>query len=111
MYKLSTVLYTFGSNGRVSYSPEPVTERFTMRENKLNPHVKSIVCLQNAAFFIDPHHVYLKEGYNKTCEETVAQINHYFTKSRDEFILKIARGRADIVKKRQFTELSTNVRY
>jgi hypothetical protein len=35
--------YLFGDNNLKEYKAEPVTQRFTMRQNKLNQHIKTII--------------------------------------------------------------------
>lgn len=106
----------FGSNNLISYSSEPVTCRFTKCEEKANRHVKTISrCQDIQNMWI--HYVHLKPGFiQKDCHQhnlggkspfnyhpntlDVAYINHYFTKSKDEWTIKRKRGRADTVDKR-----------
>ena len=47
----------------------------------------------------------LNEGpYNKNGNDNIAQINHYFCKTKDEFINKIEKGRADNGKFRDISD-------
>ena len=107
---LSLNWYLFGSSGHRSYSPEPVTKRFRRRGKVLNHHVKSIVCLHDAAGFDNPHfpallawawqrdasgHIFAG-AHNHRGNADVAVIHHYFTKSKEEFLKKRARGMADM---------------
>lgn len=102
----------FGDNGRETYSPEPVTFRFTKRED-LNESktvfIKSIVCTSCIDLYIDWHIPKLKKGSMKTTNgellnkrETelkvidVVQLNHYFCKTKEEFKLKRIRGEVGV---------------
>jgi hypothetical protein len=93
----------FGSSGHLTYSPEPVRERFTHRRRILRK-VKSIVRMQDCNFMITPHsfcvrgfvideHFFQrckqhKEGriYPQDCGWTsdILKLNHYITKSKEE---------------------------
>lgn len=98
----------FGDSGQKISSPEPVTFRFT-RSERPDPQkqidVKSIVCSACIDNFQDNFHAPdLKQGIirntsgaivkgKKTSQVTdVAQINHYFCKSFEEFQLRKIRG-------------------
>jgi hypothetical protein len=108
----------FGSSGKKEYRPEPVTERFQMRQRGLNAHIKSIVKIEDTMTMDHPHFPCLKGGhqqldtngrafsgpFNERGTEDVACIHHYFLKSKREFREKVARGRADISIKRAFEE-------
>ena len=103
----------FGSNGHEKYSPELVTERFTRRApddyNHHKSNVKLIVNPRHVDYFIGPHSAQFRMGcsnYDENFEEVLdvknsknpmkqIQINHYYTKSMEEFIQKRNRGRAD----------------
>ena len=104
----------FGSSGATEFSPRPVMERFTRAgtaEAAVNRHVKSLfrpkcvdqihmhapslasgraVLANGAPLEMEPH------GVAKTVDWSVAQINHYFCKSRAEYERKRARGRASL---------------
>src|SRR5262249_42884901 len=101
----------FGASGNEQAAPDPVIERFTFRRADdfgAHVHIKSIVrmnCVISAG--PDPHHFQVRGG---TCSESGEQvngpfsshpshrllrINHYHTKSRQEFIQRIALGKAD----------------
>jgi hypothetical protein len=102
----------FGNNGHETYSPEPVTSRFTKREDlSKSPtvFVKSIVTTACIDTYIDWHIPQLKQGHMKTTDgdnvtkrEThtkpidVVQLNHYFCKSKEEFKLKRVRGEVGV---------------
>jgi hypothetical protein len=102
--------YLFGSSGHVSYSPEPVLKRFQRRDASPNRHVKCIVCLADMSDIHNPHFPQLESGkpqrdtngkqfsgpFNDQGPTDVAVLHHYFTKSREEFEKKRARGRADV---------------
>ena len=102
----------FGSNGREKYQPIDVIERFTRREKDSPGHsnlVKTIVNPRRILYMPDPHnaqYMIYSEGcdeafryirganspYN-TCDKI--QLNHYYTKSVEEYFEKYSRGRAD----------------
>jgi hypothetical protein len=102
----------FGDNGHERYSPEPVTTRFTKREDlekSRTVFVKSIACTTCVEKYIDWHIPTLKKGSMKTTNgdtilsrETatkpidVVQLNHYFCKSKDEFQVKRIRGEVGV---------------
>lgn len=99
----------FGSNGKEIYEPFPVLQRFTKRQAGVNEHVKWIVCMNDLSHMVSPHHGVLHYGNARDCHENIVRgpynpngsdaiacIHHYFTKSRQEFMYKCSRGRADI---------------
>ncbi len=101
-------------SGHEHYSPEPVIERFTKRpyaqdpaSDLVNAHIKSIVWMGqgvgtagNTHFFQTTHGMcnengVLFDGPFSSHSSSILRINHYFTKSRDEWRIRAARGRAD----------------
>lgn len=96
----------FGDNGYdevdVEYS---VIKRFTKRGLMSDPHIKTIVKLDKCDYFHVHHHIgKCVDSNRKRIDNTpfnyngpidVIQINHYFTKTKKEFIKKVNRGRAD----------------
>lgn len=116
----------FGHNNHEKKPTGLVTENYTRREQKQNIHIKSIVNPRKALAAANPHYMVLRKGaryvdvkhnpitsaFNEHDTLDVAQINHYFTKSTEEFVQKAQRGRADTGEKRnvaiefeQFKEL------
>ena len=109
----------FGTNHHTHYESEPVTKRFTRCATELDKHIKSIIQLRYALFFYtDPHYMTVRSG--TTCDTSyeritgpfhpsgkadIAYIHHYYSKSEQEFLEKIERGRADTVEKRSLSEL------
>jgi len=101
----------FGDNG-ISEFPEGTTgvlERFTKRQIGCENTIKSIVKMSpgiSPGYFVNPHFYYYDgispeglrtEGpYNQRGDTEIAQINHYFSKTRDEYRKKIDRGRSDL---------------
>jgi hypothetical protein len=104
----------FGSSGATEFSPRPVMERFRRAAavtSPLNRHVKSLfrpecvdqihmhapslakgraVLANGAPLEMEPH------GVAAQVDWSVAQINHYFCKSREEYARKRERGRASL---------------
>lgn len=113
----------FGTSGLEGPTTDLVTEKFTWRLPDANPvhlHIKSIVQPKRvAAIGHNPHNFRFKEGSGCVNERLfpipdqspftvfsneLAQINHYFTKSRQEYLDKIGRGRADTGQRHQAAE-------
>lgn len=105
----------FGSSGHVASSPQPVVARFTLAtpsQFPANKHVKAITRRSDVgsptihAPFIASGVAVLDDGLPVTLasqgiadriSHARAQLNHYVTKSREEFEAKIARGRGAVV--------------
>lgn len=101
----------FGASGHEQHASAPVIERFTFRRaDDFGPHVhiKSIVRMDRViSAGPDPHHFQVQGGTWSESGEQVSgpftsrpshrllRINHYHTKSRQEFIQRIALGKAD----------------
>ena len=110
----------FGASGQEQPAPDPVIERFMFRradEFGPNLHIKSIVRMDRViSAGSDPHQFNVHGG---TCSESgelirgpftsrpchrLLRVNHYHTKSRQEFIQRIALGKADGAPRRSPTE-------
>ena|ERR1700733_7101669 len=101
----------FGASGKERQSKGPVIERFTLRPTDNfgpNRHIKSIVRMDRVEWAgDDPHYFPVTGGTFSESGREIAgplssrpsyswlRINHYITKSREEFLRRIARGRAD----------------
>jgi hypothetical protein len=100
----------FGSSGKEEYEDIPVIERFTWRcdvSNPVNNHVKSILWMdQTIGMAGDIHTFHTDHGtFNEhgavigsafsAHSSEILRINHYYTKSRQEWHAKVMRGRAD----------------
>lgn len=119
----------YGDGDNIKYDPRPVMKRFTNifepeRETPnsimMYDHVKSIVRCDvdpGAIVFRDPHTPYYpflyvvnNEGeripntFNIRATYKLAQINHYYTKSLEEFLSRYKRGRADIIDDRNIDD-------
>ncbi|WP_281165140.1 glycosyltransferase family 2 protein [Liquorilactobacillus sicerae] len=104
----------FGSSHLEKKPVGLVTDNFVYRAEKnfkKNHHIKSIVLTQRTAGFINnPHSAFYLPGCHAVDERgkeidgplsenvntDIIRINHYFTKSKEEFLMKKARGRATI---------------
>jgi hypothetical protein len=94
-----------------------VLKRFTMREIAVNQHVKSIVKLTPKLImdvhnplnipFINTHKKWFSGPFNYNLSDSIAQLNHYFCKTKEEFIKKCDRGRADTNYKRMIAEFES----
>ena len=100
----------FGAGGHETYSPEPVIERFTQHlavSNPVNRHIKSVIWMdQEVKTGSDPHFFNVEHGtWNENGEHVdgpfsphtsdTLRINHYHTKSREEWNRRIALGKPD----------------
>lgn len=97
----------FGDSGL----PEPngdysVMKRFTKRQRGVNIHIKSIVNLKTSDIQMqNPHYtntgsfapdgIMIIGAFNYTGNDEIVQLNHYFCKTRPEFLEKVNRGRAN----------------
>lgn len=111
----------YGSSGHKTKPEGLIIENYTYRSNDdfdPNRHIKSIVNPRKVKSCANPHFfIYTDSNYAVTENKEKIdgpfsaknsmgkiRINHYFTRSKDEFIKKIERGRADNEKKRPLTE-------
>lgn len=97
----------FGDNNHqtINNNDYSVINRFTKRDNSINPHIKTICNLSYSPFFYCPHNSNLSwvdtnnkigsGSFNENGPTNVVQLNHYFTKTLPEFKNKISRGRSD----------------
>jgi hypothetical protein len=102
----------YGSSGKEKQESGLVMERFVRRGDNMhwgNAHIKTICNPRMVKFYISPHFPQYKLGaftinengkrlyawYNHLHTEwSILRINHYYCKSREEYIKKRARGKA-----------------
>jgi predicted HAD superfamily phosphohydrolase YqeG len=112
---INWVLFGNNNHTKVIGNNYSVLDRFTKRQKNINQHIKTFLKLKNKNVkMVDPHHpnvtIYdtnlteVKSALNPRGVIDVVQINHYFCKTEEEFMLKINRGRADILEKRNFND-------
>lgn len=108
----------FGSSGEMQKRPVPVCKRFIMaskEQNSVNCHVKCIA-VPELVERLNTHRPFLLEtgvlvdefgkeitdprGLHSSISYDILRINHYYTKSREEWTAKVARGKADHPRKR-----------
>jgi hypothetical protein len=97
----------FGDNNLHGVTNEnySVLERFISRQSSVNPHIKTILKPSMMYKMSGPHHQNLTwvdtsfnintGPHNERPIDNIAQLNHYFVKTKEEFTEKINRGRAD----------------
>ena len=95
----------FGNNNQTTVDGEySVIKRFTKRQKDVNQHVKCIIKLSPLiymdihdpnTFWVDTHKRINRGSFTKLHTDDIAQLNHYFCKTQEEFQLKCDRGRAD----------------
>ena len=95
----------FGDNNQKEINNYSVINRFTKRQTQPNEHIKSLVNLKTVITMLVHNHVgpcvdtnrkrIDNTPFNPNGPIDVAQINHYFVKTKEEFIQKINKGRAD----------------
>lgn len=103
----------FGDNGlkTIENNEYSVIKRFTMRQKETNIHIKSFMNLKvSDNFVMNVHNPNIRISnlnfelfsgpFCSDCPTDLAQINHYFCKTYDEFKKKIDRGRSDMPNKR-----------
>ncbi|MBR2518667.1 MAG: glycosyltransferase family 92 protein [Selenomonadaceae bacterium] len=101
----------FGSNGHETADlTRGVLERFTRRalnDSDKNEHIKTVANPRTINFSIYPHHANYFEGLhavnengkivsahlNRPVTADKIALNHYYTKSREEFLRKVNKGR------------------
>ncbi len=122
----------FGSNGHIEKTGS-IIQSYTRRSLKSydrNKHIKSIVQPRFVIKVLTPHDFEYKKGKHAVNENFVTiigpfskhssnkiQVNHYFTRSKTDFIQKKERGRADTseaihqrtMENFQFAEKSSNI--
>lgn len=104
----------FGSSGHTTYTTEPITSRFTKYGKGGDKHIKTICDVRLSKGFVNPHCVHLAKGYTKSTNGDiivgpfnykpcfdVIQINHYKSKTLEEYKIIRIRGRADKLKNEQ----------
>ena len=100
----------YGSNHQdtADYS-KGVIERFTLREESVNKHIKTIANPRKINYFCNPHFsIYFSScfsvneqgenfdgAFNEYASDEKIVINHYYMKSREEYLKKVQRGVAD----------------
>lgn len=105
----------YGDNDQIYKDDRPVMERFSNpiidKYNEYNKFIKSIIQTKNKIYFNNPHYcvsdLECKTPTGNKCngslsyiepsdyENDYAIINHYYTKSAEEFIDKMIKGSAD----------------
>ena len=95
----------FGDNGHKKVIDDEfgVIKRFTKRGIKVNPHIKTILNLSTFCQMAvhSPSNISIVDTNKRTIsgptnfdgDDNIAQINHYFCKTEDEFEIKSKRGR------------------
>jgi hypothetical protein len=108
----------FGSSGFTERSSLPVTMRFTKCEEKGNMHIKTLFDVKKVKCFNTCHDVTTHINYkiktthgkiiigpfNKLIDMSVIQLNHYKSKTWEEFQYIRSRGRAGLPIQRQKEE-------
>lgn len=95
----------FGDNNIKNLNGDySVIKRFIKRQKNINPHIKSIVKItlttkmlihNPTCKWVNTDKNLLNGAFNNNGNDNIAQINHYFCKTKEEFIEKINRGRSD----------------
>lgn len=110
----------YGSNGHLTKPKGLVIDNYLMRGEdnfRSNKNYKTIVNPRRVVAYVNPHFpVYKKHFYGVTTslkkvigfindgDYSKLRINHYFTKSKEEYISKMQRGEADKSDKRSMDE-------
>lgn len=110
----------FGSNGHLTKPQGLVINNYLKRSKedfRSNKNYKTIINPRRVVAYVNPHFpIYKKKVYGVTTslkkvvgfindgDYSKLRINHYFTKSREEYISKMQRGKADKSDKRSMDE-------
>jgi hypothetical protein len=115
--------YLYGDSNLKESTNEPVTKRFTWRGSNVNEITKAIIQCENTKTINDIHGMNeytnqarlkdtagktLNAGLNPGGPTNVAVINHYFSKTRPEYEIKRARGKADRTNIRKNSEFDSH---
>jgi len=104
----------FGPNGITNRNGNSTLNQFFMRQNGVDKHIKTILKLSSGGQMVNPHcsdisvidtnrkSVY--GPFNYDGPDDVAQLNHYFYKTYEDWVIKCERGRADTYTKRDINE-------
>lgn len=109
----------FGDNNLTGVTDEySVIKRFTKRQLGVNEHIKSTIKLTDDVIMgvhapsnkmlCNTNKELFSGSFNRNTLDDIAQINHYFSKTREEFIEKINRGRSDTYQKRTIDEFDAH---
>ncbi len=93
--------YIFGSSGHKDYSSDLVIERFTKRPFHLDKHSKSIIKMNKAVSTWKDTHTFKVRGRTLVRPPNLF-INHYHVKSEQEYRIRCAKGRGDVLTPRDF---------
>lgn len=100
--------YLFGNNGHenVTNGDYSQIKRFTKRQATMDIHVKTILnchvnCFMgvhnpNGLPIVSPNGIQFSGPFNTNPNNEIAQLNHYYCKTPEEFLKKCERGRADL---------------
>ena len=104
----------FGDNGLTEVADDySLLRRFTKRQVGVNEHIKCILNLTNNSSAMDVHNPLdipatdtnrkkVTGPFNPHGDDTIAQLNHYYSKTTQEFKEKVDRGRADAFIKNEY---------
>ncbi len=119
----------YGSSGHISRPSGLVTKTYTYRAKRPNNHIKTIYRPnERKSNFINPHFMLPSRYVNAAGEPVtwnprkpggkaisdqaadIARVNHYYTKSREDYDQKLLRGKADghRVRKNSFAKWDKN---
>ena len=102
----------FGSSGEEKQTNEPITQRFIRCQEGGDKHIKTLFKKEHMIQYALPHNIILSKGvirstngktiydsFNEDYDYSIIQLNHYKTKTYEEFIKTSIRGRCDKTKK------------
>ena len=106
----------YGSSGLKEADHRPQAVKFIYKKpwnSPVNKHIKTMVVGKNVRYWVNPHQVELRSGQyqrrvfsgtSPIIDLSMGYINHYFTRSQEEFKQKIEKGRADLIGTRYMSE-------
>jgi len=92
----------FGSSGIETYDDRLVIEKFLHHENTTNPHFKTCLIPKYFKDAQNPHDLKVRGDTIYNGDYFGLYVNHYHTKSKDEYRIKCQKPRADTGETRDF---------
>lgn len=115
---INWVLFGDNDHRKVIHDEFSVIKRFTKRSKNVNPHIKTILNLNTNCqmsvhspsnlSIVDTNKKIISGPLNFEGDDNIAQINHYFCKTEDEFDIKSKRGRNGYGSERDISDFIDN---
>jgi hypothetical protein len=106
----------FGADGKVFRGEDKhtVLKQFIKREELPNQHIKTILKLNSGGIMVNPHNpnIFISDTnrksfagpFNENGPIDIVQLNHYYFRTYEDWVIKCDRGRADGGENREYDE-------